>query len=178
MPTTYTLKPHVDNPPVALSLVASMSRPEKSKWSLIYELAGCTDSVIFPNESLSGKGRSLWEETCFEFFVRHPEGEYLECNFSPTGQWSCFTFSGYRCGMEDVDLRNDPKIVVDNHSERFRLEVLLDLGGVGLSKYSEPDLVIAITVVLKMRDQRYCYYALDFADGQPDFHDLAGFSAI
>jgi len=178
MPTTYTLKPHVDNPPVDLSVAVSMSRPQKSKWMLVYELVGRIDSIIIPNESLFGNGRNLWEETCFEFFVRHPDGEYLEFNFSPTGKWSCFSFSSYRCGMTDLELRNDPKSVVKSHAEKYRFEVSLDLDGIGLKKYSEPELVIAITSVLKMRDQRYCYYALDFADGQPDFHDMAGFRAI
>ncbi|MDC1310912.1 DOMON-like domain-containing protein [Burkholderiales bacterium] len=178
MPTTYTLKPHADNPPIDLSVTASISRPETSKWLLTYELAGRIESIIFPNESVSGRGSNLWKKTCFEFFVRHPDGEYLECNFSPAGLWSCFSFNSYRRGMRDIDLQNWPKISADNSSGRFKLEVLVDLNGVGLSKYTEARLYIALTIVIKMRDRRLCYYALDFSDGQPDFHHADGFLAV
>ena len=175
MPTTYTLKPHVDNPPVDLSVVASLSRPEKAKWLLAYDLEGSTEPIIFPKPSSLSRGGDLWQETCFEFFVRHPDGEYLECNFSPSGQWACFSFAGYRRRMKKMNLQNDPKILVDSSAGRFRLEVLLDFNGVDLSKYLEPELLISLTIVIKMRDQRYCYYAMNFPDGQADFHHLDGF---
>ena len=178
MLTTYTLKPHADNPLVDLSATASVSRSGKSKWLLTYELAGCTESIVFPNESFSGRSKNLWKETCFEFFIRHPGGEYLECNFSPTGLWSCFSFSGFRRGRRDIDLQNKPKISADNSSGGFKLGVLLDFNGVLLTKYTEPKLFIALTIVIKMRDQRYCYYALGFPNGQADFHHEDGFLAI
>ena len=42
----------------------------------------------------------LWRHTCFEAFIGQAGGrDYWEYNFSPSGAWAAYHFSGYREGM-------------------------------------------------------------------------------
>ena len=92
MPTTYTLKPHIDNPVENLSASVMIERSTRFRWLLTYEILGNTQAIVFPDRARSGRGAKLWEETCFEFFIRNIDDEYIEFNFSPSGQWACFYF--------------------------------------------------------------------------------------
>ncbi|MDA0831055.1 MAG: DOMON-like domain-containing protein [Burkholderiales bacterium] len=178
MPTTYTLKPHIDNPFDNLSASVMMERSTQFRWLLTYEILGNTQAIVFPDRATSGRGAKLWEETCLELFIRNVDDQYVEFNFSPSGQWACFYFDRYRTGMRDVILGADPTISVTVAPQLFRLEVSLDLTGVGLFSRPDAKLLIGLTSVMKMQDQRYCYYALDFPSGSPDFHHPAGFFGV
>lgn len=178
MHTTYTLKPHIDNPVDDFSASVMVKRSTQFRWFLTYEISGDTQSIIIPDRAESRKGAKLWEETCCELFVRNPEGEYIEFNFSPSSQWSCFHFDRYRSGMRDLKLDNEPKMLIDVAPLLFRLEVSLDLVDVASFSSQGGSLFMALSVVIKMQDQRYCHYALGFPSGAPDFHHSAGFLGV
>jgi len=178
MPTTYTLKPHIDNPVDNFSASVMMERSTQFRWLLTYEILGNTQAIAFPDRTASGRSTKLWEETCFELFIRNVDGEYVEFNFAPSGQWACFHFDRYRTGMRDVNLDAQPKISVAVTPQLFQLKVSLDLADVGLLGRPDATLFIALTSVMKLQDQRYCYFALEFPSGSLDFHHPAGFFGV
>ena len=71
----------------------------------------------------------LWRHTCFEAFIcRRATGEYWEYNFSPSGAWAAYQFSGYRAGMQplaqDVSARDS---CATRSADSFELSAHLDL---------------------------------------------------
>ncbi len=175
MRTTYTLKPHADNPVANFLVTAAVDRKSQMSWCVAYEIAGPIDQISLPRHFTRGVSVRLWEETCFEFFIRRVDGQYVELNFSPSGQWSCFSFKDFRIGMDDLRLEDEPKMLVRSSMGKFALEVSVDLAKVKVFDRSDRQLQVSPTVVIKMKDQRYCYFAIDFPDGAADFHHSNGF---
>jgi hypothetical protein len=175
MTITYTLKPHADNPAANFLVTAAVDRKSQMNWRVVYEIAGAIDQISLPMHFSKGVGVRLWEETCFEFFIRRLDGQYIELNFSPSGQWSCFSFKDYRVGMDDLRLAGEPKMSTRSSMGKLALEVSVDLAKVKVFDRSDLQLQVSPTVVIKMKDQRYCYFAIDFPDGAADFHHSDGF---
>jgi len=108
-----------------------------------------------------------------EAFVA-PEGgpRYLELNFSPSGEWAAYTFSGYRTAMvvdEDVEA---PLIAVTPGHGELTVEVEVSLrclrGGSAAA--------IALAAVIEETGGQLSYWALHHPPGRPDFHHACGFA--
>jgi hypothetical protein len=147
---------------------------------------------IPPPIAEAGRTDRLWAHTCFEAFIGVADSpQYLELNFSPSGQWAAYRFHSYREGMTpalDVVMR----LAVRSANERLELraEVQLcerplgerQLGGRPAAPGAAPEasvplrLRIALSTVVEDREGRLSYWALRHPPGRPDFHHPESFS--
>ena len=149
----------------------TLERPSESTLQLRYAVTGRISHLIIPAPAEPLRTDGLWRATCFEFFLR-PSGSsaYREFNFSPSGQWAAYEFSGYRRGMHNAYLVAEPEIRTSTKADRFELlaKLSLDLPGqpheIGLSAVVE-------SVVGKS------YWAISHPSGAPDFHHDCCFAA-
>ena len=83
-------------------------------------------SLILPAYVANGpRADGLWQTTCFELFVRHPDQRgYFEFNFSPSTQWAAYRFSGYREGMAEWPMQRP-----DIHCTSSDMGAILEAAG-------------------------------------------------
>jgi hypothetical protein len=124
-----------------------------------------------PSPSSPARADELWRHTCFEAFLRAPDGSYLEFNFAPSTQWAAYRFSGYRAGMA-LEPIAAPKIWTKREPARFELQVELDAGFLALASPWR----LALAAVIEEIGGAKSYWALAHAPGKPDFHHLDAFA--
>lgn len=111
---------------------------------------------------------SLWEHTCFEFFIGADNSTgYYEFNLSPSGDWNSFTFSDVRkdraetpdlvCTHSSAGADDDCRLTVTSRA-RF-----VPPGGPGRFR-------VGVSAVIEQTDGKRCYFALSHDGNQPDFH--------
>lgn len=138
-----------------------------------YVLEGALGGLNLPERAEPERADGLWENTCFELFLRGSSAEeYCEYNFSPSGRWSAYQFSGYRAGMTNLELPKRPDITLDSSGTRVAMEVTLDLP----DGWRETALDAAFSAVLADKDGSKSYWALSHPPGKPDFHHKHGFA--
>jgi len=139
---------------------------------ITFRIPGDTSTVELPapidpytKQSMARRADRLWENTCFECFVR-PDGEtgYLEFNFSPSMEWAAYSFEGYRDGMKDADLPV-PAVIATPRPSRFELSARVELPGWG-----ERSWLLNIAAIIREKDSNKSYWALAHPPGAPDFH--------
>ena len=127
------------------------------------------DSILWPGFRRVARAEELWRTTCLELFLGHPDrDDYLELNFSPSGHWNAYRFTGYRAGMSrarDVNLLklesiDDKVLVVTVRIDKLRMPLLLGPAAVIESLSGRPG-YFALS-----------YFALKHGE-QPDFHDAS-----
>ncbi len=113
----------------------------------------------------------LWRHTCFEAFVQGCDAPaYREFNFSPSGAWQTYAFSGYRQGGP-LALSAAPRIECAG-AGALRLSALV----------SPPDLPpgrclrLGLSAVIESEAGKLSYWALAHPPGRPDFHHTGGFA--
>jgi hypothetical protein len=121
-------------------------------------------ALVLPKPAPPTRADDLWKSTCCELFVSLGQGRYREYNFSPSGQWAAWDFSGYRSRSGNHEPLAVPEIAVDTGASVFTLTVFLS--GEELAGASHA----ALTAVLA-EDRRLSYWALRHPGLQPDFHD-------
>ncbi len=97
---------------------------------LRYRVDGCADLVIPPYRGI-GRADELWKTTCCELFVYDGGGRYREFNFSPSGQWAGYVFSGYRNRDGEASLRDWPEIKHDTGASVYVQTIFLPLAIAG-----------------------------------------------
>jgi len=119
-----------------------------------------------------GPADGLWQHTCCEAFIAEDGDGYREFNFSPSGQWAAYRFTGYR--ERDATFVADaaPQIDLTRLADGFELHAslpaaLLPPGGV-------PQ--IGLTAVIEAADGSKSYWALAHCAAQPDFHIRQSFA--
>nr|WP_294850919.1 DOMON-like domain-containing protein [uncultured Sphingomonas sp.] len=127
-----------------------------------FRVNGDPARLVIPPTAPARRADGLWRTTCCELFVAGIEGaDYVEFNFSPTGQWAAYRFSDYRQGMVDADAVIDVKFIPD--SKGFLLEAMIG--------FEIPNPARAgLTVVVEEADGLIRYWATGFAPGKADFH--------
>ena len=135
---------------------------------LRYRVDGCGSLVVPPFRG-KGRGEDLWKTTCFELFLYDGAGRYREFNFSPSGQWAAYAFSGYRNRSENLEPRRWPEIKHESGSEVFMLTVFVD------RRELEGAERAALAAVIEERGGRPSFWAMSHAGLKPDFHDPACF---
>ena len=159
----------------ALRIEAGAMRPTPDRLELRYVARGEIGKLSLPVRTMPARTDELWKHTCFEAFVRGPEGgAYCEFNLAPSTQWAAYRFTGYRDGMKPVGEIDAPRIDVRLTDDRFEMDVSLDLGGVAeLPK--DAAWRVGMSSVIEEKDGGKSYWALAHPAGKADFHHADGF---
>lgn len=179
---SHRLQSHPGLPAQYVHAVTVEATAEPRALLLDYSLTGDLRHLRIPPQSGGGRAERLWQHTCFEVFVRIGAGpDYLELNFSPSGQWAAYEFDDYRSGMRPHEPADPPRIRVvpepDNGAAAgaggLRLEARVRLQG---RWGAERPLHLGLSAVVEDDAGGLSYWALRHAPGRPDFHHPDGFA--
>ena len=139
-----------------------------------YKLLGnLTELVIPPLASTPIRKNELWQSTCFEFFLGiSNSSHYWEFNLSPTGDWNVYRFTNYRENVQEEMAFSSLSFNLQKQSNSLILNVELDLNKI---IQIDQDLDIAITSVIKSKNNKVTYWALTHCGSQADFHQRDSF---
>ena len=144
--------------------------------TLRYSLRGTIAGIAIPAKAPPVRADELWKHTCFEVFVRPPEGEaYCEFNFSPSGAWAAYRFRARRSGMANIEDFKSPVTVLDVGSGLVTLGVVLDVASLPELPPGAPWRV-ALTTIVEQADGTKSYWSLAHPQGKPDFHHADNFA--
>jgi hypothetical protein len=130
-----------------------------------YTVAGGRESLIIPDSADGVRTDGLWQNTCFEIFLRHADDDsYFEFNFAPSGNWAAYQFSRYREGMVDLDT-DGPSIQTERSGNAF----VCDVSFLMPMPFSQ-SVAIGLSAVIEEKGGVKSYWALQHPLGQPDFH--------
>jgi hypothetical protein len=144
-----------------------LNRAADGQLNVRYRLDGAIERLRIPPPR-KGIAERLWQHTCCEIFVaRERERGYDEYNFSPSGEWAAYAFTGYREGSALAV--SDPAIAVTRHASRLELEARIARSYPG-------KLRIGLSAVVEDADGALSYWALRHPPGKPDFHHSTTFA--
>jgi hypothetical protein len=163
------LERHPETPCSALrGIKAAARRNAAGSLDLTYRLEGDLHRLRIPPPRAPRAGERLWQHTCCELFIADAAGPgYQEFNFSPSGEWAAFRFTGYREGASFE--APDPKIGI------ARTNGTLDLTA-RIQPHQHGKLRIGLSAVIEEVDGVLSYWALRHAPGKPDFHHRDAFA--
>ena len=172
MTIAATLVSHPDRPSAASGIDARVRR-ESGTLVFHFVLHAPADRIRIPPAAAGGRADGLCQHTCFEAFVRAGGTAYLELNFSPSGQWAIYRFSGYRAGMTPVPVATAPRIAVRRFDDRLELEAAVPADALDAAPAEGAQL--ALSAVVEDDSGRLSYWAVRHAPAQADFHHPDGF---
>ena len=144
--------------------------------SLRYVLSGNMAEILIPPPAPPSRVTGLWHHTCFELFIRAPEGPaYFEFNFAPSGEWAAFRLACYREGVADAEI-TPPDIRTHLGDRQLEVSVELDLSRLEELSADRPWRA-GLSAIVEDRSHERSFWALAHPPGDPDFHDAACFAA-
>lgn len=173
----FTLQSHPAAPAPAEFAVVVTGRATASHLELEYRFEGAAAAEV---RAATRAGRptrrdELWQYTCGEiFFAAVTRPEYLEFNFSPSGDWAAYSFTAERSGRRDHRWQGDAPLVRWD-AVRHLLQVALPRAAIVID--AEQALQVACTAVVEHADSSRSFWALQHGQPKPDFHARAGFVA-
>ena len=156
---------HPDTPAAAVSAVSVRIWMTDCNDMLVQFTVEGAENVLLPAWSSSGRRDGLWQTTCFEIFLKCPDGRYFEFNLSPSTEWAIYAFGSYRVGMAPLVVDVEPRIEFTSKPNRFSLEADVDFGQI-----PPGPLAVALSAVIEETDGTKSYWALAHPPGKPDFH--------
>jgi hypothetical protein len=152
----------------SLNLAGTIARAGQ-RLVIRYEMMGdLTEVAIASRSDTPARKHDLWKNTCFELFFGSKNCDrYWEFNLSPAGHWNVYRFEGYRCGMQEETAFKTLIFSVEQKADS--LELVLDIN-LGQLISTEQTLEIAITAVIKHRNDSVTYWALTHTGAEADFH--------
>lgn len=183
------LIPHADASCAAVrSLEVRVQALRPDVMGVAFTLLGDLRAIRIAPPASGTRADELWRHTCFEVFVRCDEVPgYLEFNFSPSGAWQAYRFSGYRQERAPAELPSPPHVTV-GYRERaadpaepaprtddaLALEALIPLPApyAGTSRALD----LALSAVVESETGGLSYWALRHAPGRADFHHPDAFA--
>jgi hypothetical protein len=167
-----SLIPHPHTPcPFVTSLTVHLHPLIDGSIELRYSVRGDIGRLHVPARKPARRTDELWQDTCFEAFVRTGQRSYQEFNFAPSRQWAAYEFDAYRHGMRPLLLLDKPSIVCRTAVDTLTLDATL------ASPIPVPGIRrIALCAVLKDDQGAVSYWALAHAPDKPDFHHEASFA--
>ena len=162
------LKPHPGSKAIRISGVRASLEYDQDRFQIAYVVDAPADALVLPVPAAPCRADGLWRSTCFELFLRNAGQEYLEFNFSPSGQWAAYRFSGYREGMQPLPLDAPPVIENRDQTGRYSLTAVLVLPRAA-------PLGFGISAVIELRGGAKSFWALEHPQGKPDFHHADSF---
>lgn len=136
---------------------------------------GDMSRVIVPARRAALRADGLWQHTCFEAFLRADADDgYYELNFSPSGAWAAYRFSGRRAGRQSPPL---PAPAIEIGCRDDVLEMSARVAIDSLVPRARTSLIHAgLAAVIEGIDGRRSYWALAHGTARPDFHDPRTFT--
>lgn len=166
------LQPHPAHPPSTLTSLTARIERTATSFQITYDLGADLSALRIPAPAAPARTDELWKTTCFELFLRQPDGPgYLEFNFCPSTQWAAYSFAGRREGMAPLDIAA-PAITSQQTAERLILTVQLDLPS---SVPAEVQLHAALTAIVEDATGARSFWAITHPAEAPDFHHPDGF---
>ncbi len=174
-----TLAPHPLTPCDAVETIeVDAARGDGGALALRFVVKGDIGRLRLPPPLERARADELWQETCFEAFVK-PEGgdAYHEFNLSPSNRWAGYRFDGYRQGMVSEDGVALVHLTRRASDDLYELVATLDFeaeAGLG------PDRTwrIGLSAVIEETSGARSYWALAHAPDKPDFHHPDAFAAL
>ena len=166
----HALVPHPATPCAAVrALTVAAERPAAALLTLRYRIEGDLEVLRIPEPRSPVRAEGLWQHTCLEAFIGQAGGKaYWEYNFSPSGAWAAYQFSGYREGMAPLLKGAAPVISMHATGDSLALSVAVDLSWI--SRATAAELVLGATAVIETRERVLSYWALKHCAEKPDFH--------
>ena len=170
------LRLHPDSHSVAVkSIDVEIARPRAGRLELSYIVTGQLSSIRMPSAAANARSNGLWRHTCFEAFIRAmPDAEYYELNFSPSGQWAAYQFSGYRNGMRVANQITEVPIEMRSSPDGCALQASLSLDQFR-DLPRDRSWRLGLSAVIEDATGGVSYWALAHPPGKPDFHHADGF---
>jgi hypothetical protein len=161
----------------ATSIAVSVAwSPGQRELALHYRLDGDMQRLLLPAAAAPARADGLWQHSCFEAFLRPAAADgYCEFNFSPSGQWAAYRFTGRREGMQPLAPLEPPTIRLDRRDEGLDLHVTMSLAPVPGAAGDRP-LELGLAAIVEDRDGALAWWALRHPAGRPDFHDPGSFA--
>ena len=148
------------------AIKVSITRGQSGEITLRYCMVGALDALEIASPVTADRIDGLWKSTCFELFIGDFEdAHYLEYNFSPSGQWAAYRFSGYRAGMSELET-HVPPISVEQFADELTLIATITLP----DAWRERDLRAGLSAVIATKSGNISYWAAAHPVGKPDFH--------
>lgn len=168
--------PHpVSEVPPGTRIDARIGVASGEKLAIHYLIVGAPN-VVRPARAASARVDGLWRRTCFEVFIRKTgDASYFEFNFSPSGEWAAYRFTGYREGMEAALQCPAPEIVTKEGVDVFELRASMQLSWLPFD-VADSQVSMGVSAVLEHRDGEKSYWALAHPPGAPDFHHPSCFA--
>lgn len=180
LPDNLALICHSETPaPTVRAMEVRVAPGPEGHLTLAYRLTGDLARLRIPPPQRPAFADGLWEHTCFEVFIAAATSPaYREFNFSPSGQWATYAFSGYRKRVEAAGspaLAISPQIAVRRLADRLELDAIIAPD----SLPANPDratLQLALSSVVEAADGSRSYWALRHTMPRPDFHRRDAFA--
>ncbi|NTV69060.1 MAG: DOMON-like domain-containing protein [Azonexaceae bacterium] len=139
---------------------------------LSYRVTAPPADILVPAPQLPGPADGLWQHTCCEAFVMEDGEGYREFNFSPSGQWAAYRFTGYRERDNAFTPAATPGITFTELTDGFELRANIPAALLpdGHSRR------LGLTAVIEAADASKSYWALAHCAAQPDFHVRQSFA--
>ena len=163
------LAPHPATPSRAAQSIVVRVRREPHALALRYVVTADVARLRIPAARPAARIDGLWRHTCFELFVA-AEGSvaYRELNFSPSGDWAAYAFTGYRQGGEALECA-PPVIASRTTQNALELEAAVACAAQGRFR-------VGLSAVLEDAEGGLSYWALRHPSPRPDFHHAASFA--
>ena len=159
---------HPQSPPVAVrSIGVDVNADGHGGLHLRYDVSGELDQLVFASPAAPAREHRLWQRSCFEIFLKVPGEEgYQEYNFSPSGAWAAYGFSGRRAGMWDLDRSQAPLITCGIIENAFVVDVTL----VNALTIPDAPMLVGISTIIEEKSGAFSYWAIAHPQGTADFH--------
>ncbi len=140
---------------------------------LIYTISGDIGDIAIPKYVQERERKwELWEHTCFEMFISKDDREdYLEFNFSPSGNWNAFHLDNIRQGIKEypgATVSIDAPMVKENS---YSQKITVDFND---TSFFGDDTAVGVTTITNMKNKKE-FWALLHSKSEPDFHTKESF---
>lgn len=150
-------------------------------FDIVYRVRGDLSNLVIPNPcTMPSREDNLWQDTCFEVFLRQTNQtqQYLEFNFSPAGHWAFYRFRDYRVDLERPPAHEPPTITVQIRGDDLFLVAKIPWFMIHETLPGKLPLEIGLSVILKDRNGEISYWAIMHPSDKPDFHHPDSFVAL
>ena len=147
-----------------------IQQEEGDTLSFAFSLHADLSRVRIPPSREAQRTDELWKHTCFEaFIVTSGEPSYSELNFSPSGEWAAYLFTGYREDMKPLDIEQPRPMRIRSGPHGLDLHVVVRRANPPVREEGARSRV-GVAAVIEEIDGRISYWSLKHPAGKPDFH--------